>query len=42
MDKDDGPRPEVPDRFWYKIYISVVITTIVVVAALWAFGQYFS
>ncbi len=32
----------MPDRFWKKIYLAVVVTTIVVITALWAFSQYFS
>ncbi|MGB5013756.1 MAG: hypothetical protein WBO68_06965 [Pyrinomonadaceae bacterium] len=42
MDEKKGPSPEMPDRFWKKIYLAVVVTTIVVITALWAFSQYFS
>ncbi len=30
------------DTFWNKVYIAVVITTFVVVTAMWAFSRYFS
>ncbi len=33
---------ERPTPFWKKVYIAVVINTIVVIALLWAFGEYFS
>lgn len=33
---------EKPDAFWRKVYVSVVITTVVVVTLLWAFSRYFS
>ncbi len=33
---------ERPSPFWKKIYLAVVLNTIVVIALLWAFGEYFS
>lgn len=33
---------EKPDEWWYKIYFAVMITTIVVISALYAFTHYFS
>jgi hypothetical protein len=41
MENQDGPRPESPSVFWNKVYAAVVINTVVVVTALWAFSQYF-
>ena len=35
-------RPEKPTAFWGKVYVAVVLTTIVVIAALWAFSRHFS
>lgn len=32
---------ERPDAAWKRVYAAVVITTFVVVTALWAFGKYF-
>ncbi len=32
---------ERPNAFWHRIYFAVVVTTFVVVTALWAFSQYF-
>lgn len=32
---------ERPDSFWNRVYFAVVITTILVIAALWLFSQYF-
>ena len=31
-----------PERNWTAIYIAVIITTFVIVTALWAFSRYFS
>ena len=42
MEVNDAPRPEKPSGFWYKVYAAAVVSTIVVVAALWAFSRYFS
>jgi hypothetical protein len=33
---------ELPDTWWYRVYIGVVITTIVVIIALGLFSKYFS
>lgn len=41
MEEQKGPTPEMPDRFWKKIYIAVMITTVVVISTLWAFSRYF-
>jgi len=41
MSEGKGPSPEMPDEFWRKIYITVVVTTVVVITALWAFSRYF-
>jgi hypothetical protein len=31
-----------PESFWRRVYIAVIVTTVVVVTALWAFSRYFS
>jgi len=36
------PSAEKPDAFWYRVYAAVIITTILVIAALWAFSLCFS
>jgi uncharacterized BrkB/YihY/UPF0761 family membrane protein len=33
---------ELPDDWWYRVYLGVIITTVLVIAALWAFSRYFS
>ncbi len=33
---------ELPDEWWYRIYLAVIIATIVVISALSAFSHYFS
>ena len=36
------PVEELPDSWWYRVYFGVVINTMLVIAALWAFSRYFS
>jgi hypothetical protein len=31
-----------PSAFWYRVYASVIFTTILAIAALWLFSRYFS
>ncbi len=31
-----------PDEFWRRVYIAVIVNTVIVVTALWAFSRYFS
>jgi hypothetical protein len=33
---------EQPDSWWYRVYFAVIITTMLVILALWAFTHYFS
>ena len=33
---------ELPDDWWYKVYAGVIVTTILVITALWGFSRYFS
>jgi hypothetical protein len=33
---------ELPDSWWYRVYIGVIVTTIIVISALGAFSVYFS
>jgi len=33
---------ELPDAWWYKVYLCVIITTVIVIFALWVFSRYFS
>jgi putative effector of murein hydrolase LrgA (UPF0299 family) len=32
---------ELPDEWWYRVYVAVIVATIVVISALGAFSQYF-
>lgn len=36
------PEQEKPNAFWNRVYLAVVITTVLVIAALWTFSLYFS
>ena len=33
---------ELPDSWWYRVYIAVIITTIIVISALGLFTEIFS
>ena len=33
---------EKPDSWWYRVYFAVIIMTMLVILALWAFAQHFS
>jgi hypothetical protein len=33
---------ELPDSWWYRVYLGVIITTIVVIVSLGLFSKYFS
>jgi hypothetical protein len=33
---------EKPAAFWNRVYIAVVVTTVIVITLLWAFSRYFS
>lgn len=42
-EKNEIPKvKELPDDWWYKVYAGVIVTTILVIAALWGFSRYFS
>lgn len=41
MKEEKAPSPEMPDQFWKKIYIAVIVSTVVVISALYAFSRYF-
>jgi hypothetical protein len=36
------PDEEKSNAFWNRVYLAVVVTTVLVIAALWAFSRYFS
>lgn len=40
--KKQAPVEELPDAWWYKVYAAVIVTTVVVIFALWGFSVYFS
>lgn len=41
-DESDDIQIERPGSFWSRVYIAVVITTVVVIATLYGFMKYFS
>ena len=34
-DANEKITAEKPNAFWYRVYLSVIVTTVVVIAALW-------
>ena len=40
--EQENKTEELPDEWWYRIYLIVIITTVLVILALWAFSYYFS
>ena len=40
--ESDGVPEEYPDNWWYKVYVTVLVVTVLVIAGLWAFSKYFS
>lgn len=42
MEQEKEIVEEKPDSFWHRVYLAVVVTTVLVIAALWAFTRYFS
>ena len=38
----EKPAVEKPDAFWYRVYIAVVVNTVIVITLLWGFSHYFS
>ena len=40
--EQENKTEELPDSWWYRVYLTVIIFTILVIAALWAFSYYFS
>lgn len=42
-EKNEIPKvEELPDDWWYRVYAAVIVTTILVITALWGFSRYFS
>ncbi len=42
MNEPEKITAEKPNAFWYRVYAAVIITTVLVIAALWMFSFYFS
>lgn len=40
--KSNEPVNELPDAWWHKIYVAVIVSTVLVISALWTFSKYFS
>lgn len=41
-EKQINENEELPDSWWYRVYLVVIITTVLVILALWVFSYYFS
>ena len=41
MNETSETPKERPDSFWNRVYIAVVVTTVVVITLLWEFSRYF-
>ncbi|HEX8289006.1 MAG TPA: hypothetical protein VF556_13470 [Pyrinomonadaceae bacterium] len=39
---EDERAEELPDEWWYRVYLGVIITTIIVILCLGAFSRYFT
>ncbi len=39
---EKGAVEELPDSWWYRVYVGVIVTTIIVISALGIFTSYFS
>ena len=37
----ENENEERPGAFWTRVYVAVVVNTVVAIVALWAFSQYF-
>jgi hypothetical protein len=33
---------ELPDAWWHRVYLGVIVTTVLVISGLWAFSRFFS
>jgi hypothetical protein len=46
MKAENNSKPEeteeLPDAWWYRVYAAVIVFTIFIIAALWAFSVYYS
>lgn len=42
MNQQEKNTEELPDSWWHKVYVGVIVTTIVVVLLLWSFTEIFS
>ncbi len=42
MPLEVDPRSGSNDKFWNKVYVGVIITTVAVITALWMFSRYFA
>lgn len=40
--KETEKTKELPDAWWYRVYLAVIITTIIVISALGIFTRFFS
>lgn len=39
---EPAKREELPDEWWRKIYVAVIVTTVIVISLLWLFSRYFA
>jgi hypothetical protein len=40
--KESEKAEELPDEWWYRVYLGVIVTTTIVILSLGAFSWYFS
>jgi hypothetical protein len=40
--KPENAAEELPDEWWYRVYLAVIVATVIVLGLLWTFSRYFS
>jgi hypothetical protein len=40
--KNENVTEELPDEWWYRVYLAVIVVTFAVLFLLWSFSRYFS
>lgn len=41
-EKNENENEELPDNWWYRVYVAVIITTVAVICLLWLFSYHYS
>jgi hypothetical protein len=42
MNNQEDKTEELPDAWWHRVYVAVIVTTVLVVVLLWSFTEFFS